>query len=328
MGIVSKSKTNLALFAVCWGYLVEGVIIGNWSALIPSVKAQLGVNNAEFGDILFAAGGGAMLCIPLAPFMRKWFGSGTATVLGGLLLCGTMIIMGSVRSLPVFGFATVFYGLAVVFMDAVVNCHCALVDEVCKQAQRDDPSKVAFSPFGVMHACFAVGAMVGALVSGGLLSVGYSAITESAVVCGAFGVSVLLTTPLFYTYSEENAIQAAAQAQELLELEMEAKEDSGAVMPFDSAEVVEGTTAETEVAQSRRPRNKRHISLRMDLPWDMRMTATLTVIMLVGCFGAGTSSDWSALYLQGTWPSLSPLYDTFGYGDIVTVTGTRSGSGK
>lgn len=162
-------------------FFLTGLGIATWASLVPTVKDNVGANDAEFGLLLLALGIGAIASMPLAAAASARYGA-RATLMGG---GGVMIAILPLVSLPSSDYMLapllLAMGAAFGFMEVALNIEGT-------EAERH---------YGVplmsnFHAFFSVGAFAGAAAMTACLSAGL------APAASAFLMSVLMATGLAF----------------------------------------------------------------------------------------------------------------------------------
>ncbi len=142
--------------AVCAYFLVNGFLLGNWTARIPAVKEYFAVDNSTLGILLFCIAAGAMTAMPFTGSVISRFGSDRVTVFTGALMCLTFPLLAVMPNVYVAGVAFFGYGFAGGSMDVAMNGQAVYVE-------RDYGRPIMSSFHAVFSAGMAVGAVVGAL---------------------------------------------------------------------------------------------------------------------------------------------------------------------
>ncbi len=151
--------------AVCAYFLVNGFLLGNWTARIPAVKEYFAVDNSTLGLLLFCMAAGAMTAMPFTGTVISRFGSHRVTVFTGALMCLVLPTLAVMPNVYVAGIAFLGYGFAGGSMDVAMNGQAVYVE-------RDYGRPIMSSFHAVFSAGMAAGAVVGGLfakIGGGLL---------------------------------------------------------------------------------------------------------------------------------------------------------------
>ena len=144
--------------AVCAYFLVNGFLLGNWTARIPAVKEYFSATNSMLGILLFCIAAGAMTAMPFTGSVIARFGSHRVTVFTGALMSLTLPLLAVMPNAYVAGMAFFGYGFAGGSMDVAMNGQAVYVER--------DYGRPIMSSF---HAVFSAG-MAGGAVVGGLFT--------------------------------------------------------------------------------------------------------------------------------------------------------------
>ncbi len=141
--------------AVCAYFLVNGFLMGNWTARIPAVKAYFEVDNSTLGLLLFCFAAGAMTAMPFTGSVISRFGSHRVTVFTGGLMCLVLPFLVVMPNVYVAAIAIFGYGFAGGSMDVAMNGQAVYVER--------GYGRSIMSSF---HAVFSAGMASGAAVGG------------------------------------------------------------------------------------------------------------------------------------------------------------------
>ena len=162
----NKSKLISNQLSFC----VLGAIEAAWAPMVPFVKSDLGLNDAQFGNMLFAMGVGSICALPgVGPLISK-FGPRLVAFIGGIAL-GLSLVGISISDyallLPIL---LAIFGASLIFMDVASNVNAVVVEKLFKR-----PLMSGF------HGGYSLGTIIGALLMTLLLNM-HLEITVSAVV--------------------------------------------------------------------------------------------------------------------------------------------------
>jgi MFS family permease len=161
-------------------FVAVGLTWGCFAAMVPVLKARIGVGDAEFGLMLLATSIGLATTLWLAPRWDRRMGS-RALPWGTVMLAAVAASMGWPASLPALFVVLVVAGTVSGLTDVVMN---ARVSELEGRAGR--------SLMNVNHAMFSVAYAVSALATGALREAGLG----PEAIFGLVAVAVLATAPL------------------------------------------------------------------------------------------------------------------------------------
>lgn len=160
-GIVIARSLRAARWGISAIFLLNGIGIGLWSAHIPLVRDQTGIDARILGLVLLTMAGGAMAAMPLSGLLTSRFGSRRTTVWTALAFAAvTPIVVASTHVAALFAAAFAF-GATNGALDVAMNANAAQVESA-----RGKPTMSSF------HAFFSLGGMAGAALGGVLISQG------------------------------------------------------------------------------------------------------------------------------------------------------------
>jgi predicted MFS family arabinose efflux permease len=163
-------------------FFASGFVFATWGVHIPTLKAHYGVDDAQLGLAMLAAGTGALLGLSQA---SRWIGrhgarraAGVCGVLYALLLA-SLLVMPSYAAL--LGLLAVF-GIATSVFDVAINTEAAQLE---LQAGRPLMSG--------MHGMFSLGGMAGAVTGGAALAAGVAPQWHLAAVAATLALAIALS---------------------------------------------------------------------------------------------------------------------------------------
>ena len=194
----SAPAIRRAQVAVAVLFLVNGAAVGSWVPHIPERAQALGLNEAQLGSVLLAAGIGALCAMPVSGSLLRRFGSRTVATVAGLCfpaLLTIAILLPSVSLLICVLFLT---GLNAAGMDVAMNAHAVLVEALLGRRT-----------VSLFHAIFSVGCFAGA----GIQSVLMARHVPDHLLVPTFGAALLCLTlavaPLLLRKQAEDAQHAS-----------------------------------------------------------------------------------------------------------------------
>lgn len=173
-------------------YLLLGVLLAVWAALVPYAKHRLGVDEGAFGILLFFVGLGGFLAIPIAGTMTARFGCRAVLCFALPTMFMTTIALATVSNTILMTISLMAYGALMGVTEVGVKVQCALVERAI--------GRQMMSSF---HAMYSLGGIVGAILMAALLSLGASPFWSStmmtiAAICLVFGYC----RPYFLPYAD------------------------------------------------------------------------------------------------------------------------------
>ncbi len=203
-----RRAVKLARLAVSTIFFINGVIIATWASRIPAIQAKLALPNGILGLALLSAAVGALISMNLSGYLSARVGSKPVTIITSLCLCLALPLLALAPNLPLLVISLFIYGACNSSMDVSMNTQGAVVEQ--------QYGKTIFNSF---HACFSLGGLAGAGLSGGLAGAGLDPITNFT---GVAIVSAILITmcsrALLATPTEEAGTTFARPTRALLAL--------------------------------------------------------------------------------------------------------------
>jgi hypothetical protein len=136
------------VFAVC------GAAFATWAARIPAAQERLGLTEGQLAVGLFGLAGGSVLALLAAGPLITVIGSRTGSVVGALVLCGSLPLVAAAPGVAPFVGALVLLGVGNSLLDVSMNAHAARVEAAY--------GRPIFASF---HAHWNVGGLVGSGVA-------------------------------------------------------------------------------------------------------------------------------------------------------------------
>ncbi|TDW30259.1 fucose permease [Cryobacterium psychrophilum] len=156
----TPSPARHALFqwrnAVFATFFVNGLGLASWMSRIPAVRDRLGLDTTQVGLLIFGLSAGSVIGLILAAWLLARLGARRAMTLSMSLAAAGLVLMGAGVSLfpsaPfVFGALAVF-GFGIGSLDVMMNVEGAAAER-----------EVGRTLMPLMHACFSLGTVMGAL---------------------------------------------------------------------------------------------------------------------------------------------------------------------
>lgn len=167
--------------AARWSLLVQfalfGLIMSSWLSRMPSIREALDVNAAQLGGLMVVGGLGSLTGALAIGVIVARFGSRTA------LLGGTI---GNVLGFGAIAFATASGDVRFFIAGAFVNGFCgALVNVPINTNAAEVERRIGKAILPHFHACFSIGAALGALVGAAFATMQVSITAQILVVLAA-----------------------------------------------------------------------------------------------------------------------------------------------
>ena len=161
MSALSLPAYGTARWATRAQFFCSGFIFATWGVHIPTVKLHYGVNEAELGLAMLAAGGGALLGLTQAGRWIGRYGARRASAVSGTVYA---LLLAALIAMP--GYAALLallaaFGVVTSVFDVAINTDAAQLEA---QSQGHLMSS--------MHGMFSLGGMVGAATGSAALAAG------------------------------------------------------------------------------------------------------------------------------------------------------------
>lgn len=162
--VAARVATNLAFF-------VHGLALAQWFVRIPDVKAQVGLDDGQFGLALLGSAVGSVSTMPVAGALTSRFGSRRVTGAFAILFCACYLLPGFAFSQwSLFG-ALVCFGAAVGGIDVAFNSQAGAVER-----------RYGRSLMSGFHGSWSLANLGGAIVATPLIAIGVAPSPHLAVV--------------------------------------------------------------------------------------------------------------------------------------------------
>lgn len=154
---------NLYYILFLYNFL-HGLILGNFSGLLSSIKSKFDLTTGQLGDALSTASIGAVIGLLFIPRLLVEKGSRVSAIYASIffLFTYTMLTIASATNIYFGLFALICMGLGIVWMDSSLNTQAALMETM-----------KGFPLFGRLQGTYSIGAIVGALISARLVDDGF-----------------------------------------------------------------------------------------------------------------------------------------------------------
>ena len=140
-------------------FLAFGLAISAWAPLVPLVKSNLQLDDAELGLVLFVLGFGALITMPLTGWLINQVGSRSITFISGLgvlTVLPLLTLAPSTLTLCIFLF---LFGVVTGAMNVSMNAQSVDIEIACKTPILSG-----------VHCWFSIGGLLGASIVSGLIA--------------------------------------------------------------------------------------------------------------------------------------------------------------
>lgn len=110
MSLIPLSKEKLRWITLVFFFL-SGIITATWASRIPDVQTKLGLNDAQWGAVLFALPVGLVAGLPLSSWLVAKYGARKIMVMSSLLFAAVLFLLPLAVSKWHLAFVLFFFGL-------------------------------------------------------------------------------------------------------------------------------------------------------------------------------------------------------------------------
>jgi fucose permease len=239
-----------AVFAL---FFISGFSLATWFSRVPTVRDSLGLSTAEVGILIFGLSAGSVLGLVAAVWLLGRFGASRAMAGGLLLAAGGLVLLGVGTTLvplaPLVFVALAFVGFGMGSVDVMMNVEGAAAENA-----------IGKTLMPLMHGCFSLGTVAGALVGAGASFLDLSVFLHLSVI--AVIVAIVAVAAVRFIPQPPAAAPAPGA---------------------DGAELPAGT-----------PTRRARLTTSLQV-WRDRRILLIGVIVLGMAFAEGSANDWLAL---------------------------------
>ncbi|MCU0446200.1 MAG: MFS transporter [Microscillaceae bacterium] len=152
------NKLIINRLAVSFFFFNNGFLYANWTARLPELQRQFGLNESQLGTVLFCIALGSMLAMPFSGWLAHRFGSHRITAVMAILFCSCIPLVPIFENEWLIRLTFLALGAVSGSLDVTMNEQAILVERLW--------GKIIFSSF---HAVFSIGLALGA-VSGAIFA--------------------------------------------------------------------------------------------------------------------------------------------------------------
>ncbi len=239
-----------------------GILMSSWLSRLPSIRASLGLNEAEVGLVLFVGAVGSLLTVAAAgPLVAKFGGllmMHLAT--GGFTAALTLLSLGvALQSVPLLSIGIFINGISFALNNVPLNVEAAAVER--------HMGRTVIPEF---HAAFSIGALVGTLIGAGASWTNISVEVQF--------ISVALVMLVWRLVAVPRVVLDTLPAAELY------------------ARQNPTTPNSVTVAYADVPRLSRRVRLATSLQaWREKRTLILGFVIMSASLSEGAANDWLAI---------------------------------
>ncbi|MET0368050.1 MAG: MFS transporter [Methylobacterium sp.] len=165
-------------------FLIVGIGTAAWAPLVPHVKAQAGLSEAQLGLLLLCLGIGSIAAMPLAGGAAARFGLRPVVLFGTGAVALPLPILANADSAWLLAPCLLLFGAGMGAVDCAMNLQAVAVEKA-----RGRPMMSGF------HGLYSLGSLVGALAAGALLFAGLGIGTTTLLAVAAIAVMLAASWP-------------------------------------------------------------------------------------------------------------------------------------
>jgi MFS family permease len=174
----ARPNLRIPVAAVAAAFMLNGASFGTWAARIPAVKAQTGLDEAGFGFALLGASIGAVLTMTFGGWLGSKFGTHVVTPLTMVVCAALLPVIGASWNFASLTLALLIFGISQGTMDVCMNANGIAVEHAG-----------AGPIMSRLHACWSIGAFLGALVSTQVAALRIPVLPEFLVIGAALALA-------------------------------------------------------------------------------------------------------------------------------------------
>lgn len=190
-------RWRAAIFAI---FFASGLSIATWASRVPSIKADLDLDNAQIGMILLGMGIASIIGISTSPAVMARTGARRGMFVTMLLFAIgiTLVGLGATvfASVPVVLIGMVLFGFGNGSVDVMMNVEATAIEQ-----------QMSKTILPVFHAFFSFGTVIGAGIGALAAYLGLSVAVHAGIM-GAF-IAVIAAVCIFHVPSREAALDPA-----------------------------------------------------------------------------------------------------------------------
>jgi predicted MFS family arabinose efflux permease len=172
-----RSSTRVA-------FLVAGMGMSAWAALVPFAKTRMDLNAAELGLVLLCLGVGSLIAMPIAGRLTSRFGCRPVIWSSGVIASVVLSFLAIAPSPLLLAIALLLFGAAIGTLDVSMNIQAVIIEK-----QHGTPLMSGF------HGLYSVGGFIGAGGMAMMLSAGLRPLMACALMTAVIVVALCVAGP-------------------------------------------------------------------------------------------------------------------------------------
>ncbi len=172
-------------FAAYWTFILLGIAVAAWGALIPYIKENLAISEGILGLLLLCVGLGALSAMPFAGGLSSRFGCRRILQLAIPMFFILLVLVSITKNIWLCAILLFMLGMMSGITDIVVNIQAVIIENAY-------PKKL----MSAMHGMYSLGNILGALSMIALLSLNLSPFLSTIILtCLAIGIVFFYCSP-------------------------------------------------------------------------------------------------------------------------------------
>lgn len=147
-----KNTLRAQYFSTRSAFLLTGLIVAAWAALVPYAKARMDLDEASLGLLLLCMGSGSLIAMPLAGSLTARFGCRPLILWSGSITLALLPLLAWIPATLAMGCALLGFGAAIGTLEVAMNLQAVKVEKASGLAMMSG-----------FHAMFSVGGFIGAI---------------------------------------------------------------------------------------------------------------------------------------------------------------------
>jgi MFS family permease len=193
--IPMRQKLGKAHVSIGATFVVHAFVSGSWAPRVPTIKANLDLDESELGIALMGLAIGLLLGTRIAGRPVDRWGTRLPIRLGLPVLCLALVGPALARSVTELTGAFVVLGFASGVLDVAMNANAIAVERACRRPIMSG-----------LHGVWSVGLLAGSAVGSGAAALGAGALLHfTAVAAALFTLTFVATLGLLSTAPEDSA---------------------------------------------------------------------------------------------------------------------------
>lgn len=191
-----------ARVAVITLFLLMGTVMGSWAGRIPTVRQQVGLDDAQWGLVILASPLGSLIALLVITRVIPRTGGRLLVLPGAVATLCVVPITASSQQVWALGSSLLLQGMSVALLSIPMNALAVMVEK-----------HYARRIMSTFHACFSLGQLGGGLAGAGAAAWGISPALQLTVTNVVLAVALLATSVRWLPHDRSGRAPGAAATQ-------------------------------------------------------------------------------------------------------------------